>query len=473
MSRSIKSARNRQVLVAAAAGASFLLGASAASADIAWDFSYSGTFTTGGSDNASGQLITTNAEDPGGTAYTIIGVIGTDNGQTISGLVPEAFTDDQLYAPDQLYPLDDRGFALSAGNALAIFSLVPGFVIGDNYINGNGGTESTGTFSVSQLAQSSITWNNHSGNNLWDLNSSNWTEYAANTTFVQADNVTFNDSNGGAGNYAVTVNTAVFPSSFTVNNSSGNYTFSGTGSIDGYGTSLLKEGTGTVTLGGSGDNSGLGAVVQSGALILAKASSSTVHAIGGPLQIDSGATLQLAGTGGDQIYDGATVTNNGTFDLAGQSEAIQGLNGTGSVINSSFNAATLTVGAGSASSYSSEFTGSIAGAGAGLLNLNVTGSGTFTLAGSTDNSYLGAEVFNGATLVLAKSSSSSVHAIGGPLTIDSGATAQLQGSGGDQIYDAVTVTDNGTLDLNGQNEGFAVCKARERSPILQRIRIQL
>jgi autotransporter-associated beta strand protein len=216
---------------------------------------------------------------------------------------------------------------------------------------------------------------------------------------------------------------------------------------------LYKTGDGTLTIGGSVDNNALNATVNTGTLVLAKSSSAAVHAIGGPLLINSGGTVQLAGSGGDQIYTAVTVTNNGTLDMNGQNEGFQNLVGSGTVKNTGGSAATLTVGENTQSSDSDSFTGNFIGNVGGSLSLYKTGGVTFTLGGSTDNNTLNAAVNTG-TLVLAKASSSTVHSIGGPLLINAQGKVQLGGSGGDQIYTLVTVTNNGTLDMNGQNEGF-------------------
>jgi fibronectin-binding autotransporter adhesin len=226
-----------------------------------------------------------------------------------------------------------------------------------------------------------------------------------------------------------------------------------TGIVTSNGGGLLTvAGPGTLTLGGSTDNAGLGINVTGGTLVLAKASSSSVHAIGGGGLTINGGTVQLAGTGGDQIYDSAPVafgTDGGTFDLNGTSETIAGLSGTAGTITNTSAAATSTL----TVTGSGTFAGTFGTSGNGLA-LTVAGSGqTLTLAGSTDNSYLSATV-NAGTLILAKTSSSGVHAVGGGLTINGG-TVQLAGTGGDQIYDASGVTfgtNGGTFDLNGTSE---------------------
>ena len=78
---------------------------------------------------------------------------------------------------------------------------------------------------------------------------------------------------------------------------------------------------GTVSFAGNVDNLNVGAVVNSGTLLLAKTSSALVHAVGSGLTVNAGATAKLGGTGGDQIFDSMAVNlNGGTFDTGGVSE---------------------------------------------------------------------------------------------------------------------------------------------------------
>ena len=63
---------------------------------------------------------------------------------------------------------------------------------------------------MTPVAVSDLTWTNASGNGVWDTGtSSNWNNGTSTTVFTAQDNVTFDDNNGGAGNYAVTVNSIV------------------------------------------------------------------------------------------------------------------------------------------------------------------------------------------------------------------------------------------------------------------------
>jgi prepilin-type processing-associated H-X9-DG protein/prepilin-type N-terminal cleavage/methylation domain-containing protein len=105
---------------------------------------------------------------------------------------------------------------------------------------------------------STVTWTNASANNLWDTTSENWKTSTAPATYADGDAVTFDDT---ASAYAVILNTAVHPASIAVNNSAGDYTISGTGSIGGA-PALTKSGSGKLIINTAG--SSLGAVTISG-----------------------------------------------------------------------------------------------------------------------------------------------------------------------------------------------------------------
>ncbi|MCL4207844.1 MAG: autotransporter-associated beta strand repeat-containing protein, partial [Pirellulaceae bacterium] len=233
---------------------------------------------------------------------------------------------------------------------------------------------------------------------------------------------------------------------------------------------LTKTGLGTLTLGGAAgnaDNFYLAATVNAGTLVLAKQSSGSVHAVGAGLIVNSNATVQLAGTGGDQLVGAVTVNSGGTFDMNGRDESTNitlsgtGVGGLGALINNGAGPSTLT-GTVANGTYSVGGTADLTINGqigtSGTSTLTKSDANKLTLTGTTDNIGL-AVVANAGTVVLAKTSSGSVHAVGGSgtvLTVNNGATVQLAGSGGDQISTQgdVVVNTGGTLDLNGQSEGF-------------------
>ena len=89
-----------------------------------------------------------------------------------------------------------------------------------------------GTISIISTGPASLTWNNTgagapTNGTTWDTTNNNWNNGSAATTYSDGAAVTFNDTNNG--HYAVTLTSTVSPGSVTVNNSSNNYTISGTG----------------------------------------------------------------------------------------------------------------------------------------------------------------------------------------------------------------------------------------------------
>jgi len=213
-------------------------------------------------------------------------------------------------------------------------------------------------------------------------------------TLSTPNSVTLNGT--GVGNNGALINSSGTAVTFA-SNITGTYSVGGSGAITLTGNvqgTLTKVGANTLTLGGTPDNIALGVIANSGTVILAKTSTSGVHAIGGGGLTIGGATVQLGGTGGDQIYDGCTVTiNSGTFDLNAQSESIDGLTGSGgTILNNGVGASTLTFGIGNSSNtYSGIFSN-----GSGGLSLVKAGTGTETFNGL--NTYSGSTTVNGGIL---------------------------------------------------------------------------
>lgn len=116
---------------------------------------------------------------------------------------------------------------------------------------------------------------------------------------------------------------------------------------------LVFTGGGTLVMGGTLDNSGLDLAINSGTVIINKASASNAHGLGGGTStIASGGTLQLSGSGGSDLYSGCilTVYSGGTLDLNGEIETNSstltlsgaGSGGLGALINSSYGPALFT-----------------------------------------------------------------------------------------------------------------------------------
>ena len=225
---------------------------------------------------------------------------------------------------------------------------------------------------------------------------------------------------------------------------------------------VTKNGGGTWTTSGTGDNGSTGIIINGGTVNLNKTSSSGTHAVGGPgLTINSGGVARITGTGGDQIYNGASVTlSGGLFDLNGNAEMFSGLNGSGTVDNmAAATAATLTL-----SNGTSTFSGVIQNSGSGAsLTLVKSGTGTLTLNGA--NTYSGGTVVSGGTLALSSASNVSMPYTvnGGVLYLNWGGTSlpmsslTLEGTGPQITFNlqsarnlaASLINDTGNLNING------------------------
>jgi autotransporter-associated beta strand protein len=282
----------------------------------------------------------------------------------------------------------------------------------------------------------------------------------------------------GVGGNGALINSSTFAASYAGTiTAAGPYNVGGTGDITLNGSvfsnnvyALTKTGNDTLTLSGATDDSGLNVTVNSGTVVLAKTSSFSPSVVAVGVLTVNGGTAQLAGTGGNQIYDFSPVTvTSGAFDTNGRSDTFAALNiqGTGignggALVNTAAAASTLTITNGAALTNNTTVggTGDITVNGSFFGNPSYTltkiGNNSLILSGATDNSHLQVAV-TGGTVVLAKTSSHSpdVHALGDTGLTVSGGIGQLGGTGGDQIYDfsPVTVT-SGAFDTNGRSETF-------------------
>jgi autotransporter-associated beta strand protein len=210
------------------------------------------------------------------------------------------------------------------------------------------------------------------------------------------------------------------------------------------GATIRYNGTGSLTLSGTADNSGGRASVNNGVLVLGKASTGGVHAVGTnnvtALSV-TGGTARLGGTGGDQIYTDSNVEmTGGTFDLNARSEGFRGLTGTGGNIrNDGALGSLLTVGEGSVAGNNYSFAGTITN-GNSSVGLTKTGLGTQTLTGT--NTYSGNTTVNSGTLALGSGGSISGSST---ITVAANATLDVTGTGGWTVGAAQTLTGNGTL----------------------------
>ena len=135
-----------------------------------------------------------------------------------------------------------------------------------------------------RLPGASLIWTGTNANQYWDTNTTvNWNNAGNPDKFLTSDSVTFDDT-ASTGN--VLVSGTVQPASMTINNNILAYTFSGSGKIAGS-TSLLKSGTGTLTISNTNTYTG-GTIISAGTIIISNSSA---------LSTSGTITLGDAGTG--------------------------------------------------------------------------------------------------------------------------------------------------------------------------------
>jgi autotransporter-associated beta strand protein len=211
--------------------------------------------------------------------------------------------------------------------------------------------------------------------NLWDISSTtNWLLGATLTSYHQpiipGDAVTFNDSGSGT----VILNTNAGPSSLVISNNSKTYTFSGIGTISGS-TGINKVGTGTALLNLT-NNSYTGDTTVSN----------------GTLQVGSASALSSAAN--------LNVGPGGTLELAGFSETISGLNGSGIIDNNSANNVVLTLGNGGGGTWNGTIQDQGLGGG---VELSKSGNNTLVIGGTNYlNNTAASQVNAGVTIITNK-----------------------------------------------------------------------
>jgi autotransporter-associated beta strand protein len=222
-----------------------------------------------------------------------------------------------------------------------------------------------------------------------------------------------------------------------------------TGNELGTATTVNDNGTlafnGNNSLSFAGTIAGTGAVTQKGAGTLTLSTGNTYS--GGTTIAGSTVSAASLTDSGSSLGTGPVNLNNGTLLYTGPGDStarqFNGTSGTTNVIDVP-------------SGVTLDLSGRVTGSAAWYVNKNDTG--TLTLSGAGDNSYLGMSV-NAGTVILNKSSTAGVHAIGEALNVASGATVQMGVSGTTaEIYSnsvaPVTISSGGVFDANGQNENF-------------------
>ena len=260
---------------------------------------------------------------------------------------------------------------------------------------------------------------------------------------------------------------------FEITNAATTFTMTGSMSGGAAGRYLTKNGPGTLVLAGTTDNGGGRATVNAGVLVLAKTNSAGAHALGANGNTDfalvmNGGTVQLAGTGGDQIYvNSAVQLNAGTFDLKGLSEGFDSLSGSTGLITNTTAAttSTLTLGQNNNNGGVNNNYGGVFQNGAGTVAVVKVGTGTQIFSGA--NTYTGGTtisagtlqvngggslgtgaVTNNATLTLNSSDALTLPAISGSGVLNQNGTG-ITTLGGTNTYAGATNVNAGQLNLTG------------------------
>jgi autotransporter-associated beta strand protein len=243
-------------------------------------------------------------------------------------------------------------------------------------------------------------------NTNWDIETTtNWTVNATPSVYGDGGLVQFDDT---AVATSVNIVSEVLPSGVIISNAAKTYTFSGAGAISGVG-SLTMSGSGLAVMGNTNTYSG-------------------------PTTINSG-TFRLAGN--NVIPSGSgngSVLVNGTLDLAGHSNTINGLSGSGIVDSTVAGAAALTVGLDGSSSI---FSGVVQNTAATLALVKV-GIGAFTLVGN--NSHSGGTTLSAGQLNI--DSATALGAAAGTFTINGGTIDNTTSN-------TITVANNNPQAWNG------------------------
>jgi autotransporter-associated beta strand protein len=184
----------------------------------------------------------------------------------------------------------------------------------------------------------------------------------------------------------------------------------------------------------------------------------------GTLQLGS---LSALGTGNATIVSGATLDLNGQTNTTVTVVTGTGYSGVGAIVNSSTNAAAILAEIGNGQAYLVNATGDITiqrtRSGGGPFQVTKTGPGTVTFgtpATTSHNNLMGLLVSQGKAVL----NIPGFFAVDrDPCAVDTGATLQLAGTGGNQINDGLTVQLNtgGLFDMNGRSEliGYLVTAA--------------
>jgi autotransporter-associated beta strand protein len=328
----------------------------------------------------------------------------------------------------------------SAGTLVLTKNGAGTLTLGGNNTYSGGATVSAGTLQIASATALGVGAATVATNAMLDLNGQTINE---NMTLNSGATLLNSSANGATANGAINCPSG----SASQISGTGNITLHGLASSGQFDVTNLDAGT--LDLTGTNDNAFLNIHAVAGTVLLDKSSSGSVHAAS-TLFVEGG-TAKLAGTGGDQLFDGNTLTiNSGTLDMNGMNETIGNLTGAGGVVlNNAVNTTgILTIGGFNGNI--GDYKGVIEN-GAGTVALTKTGTGNAYLEGV--NTYTGSTLINGGVLYLAYDSTIGNSAL---ISIASGATLDLSllNNGG-----TLTLNSGQTLAGAGSVNGNVTCSA--------------
>jgi autotransporter-associated beta strand protein len=259
--------------------------------------------------------------------------------------------------------------------------------------------------------------------------------------FFQKDDVTFNDNNNG--HYAVTVGT-VNPGSVVVNNSLGDYTFTG-GNI-GANAELTKSGTSALTIDGNHSYTG-NTTLNSGTLNVKQS-----NALGTGTLIINGGTLDNTG-GGVATLSNSAMTINANVNYVGTASLS---------LNTATAPVTLNTNADINVGTNTLFLNGGIKNGTGN-SITKSGNGTLVLSGSS--TYTGTTIVNSGQLVVGGAGDGTTFSAlgaptGGDATITTGTTMNLSSTGNINLgQKLIHISGTGLPDGNGGSFGAITNRA--------------
>ena len=311
----------------------------------------------------------------------------------------------------------------------------------------------TGNTLILNITATAYSWTGNN-NNSWDLaTANNWKQNGAPVVFANGGPALLDDT--ASGNFNITVNAALSPTSVSVNNVTNAYiiTSSGVNNIGG-GSTLTKGGTNTLTLlGGANTYTGATTLGDGTLIVSALANGGSASDIGAA----NNSAASLVFDGGTLLYTGAVVsidhlftldTGGGTIDSSGAGPVVMTNSGLLAVSGTGPRALTLTGTVADTNTLTAILPDSPSG---GAVSLTKNGPGNWILGGN--NTYSGGTLINNGTLQVGASPNG---ALGSGSVINNAAlvfnrTGTLVVPGNITGSGSVTNGGTGTVILAGNN----------------------